>query len=85
MHIHFLLEEPSAEAFLQGMLGKLLPIDCTWEALERALREAGHFSGGLRKIEAAREMAKHMNPQGNRSVSFEHFVKGLATLGSATA
>lgn len=57
----------------------------TWETLERTLRKAGHFKGGLGKIEAAREMAKHMNPQGNRSVSFGHFVKGLAALGSATA
>lgn len=30
MHIEFLLEEPSAEAFLQGIVGKLLPIGTTW-------------------------------------------------------
>jgi len=30
MHIEFLLEEPSAEAFLEGMLDKLLPAGTTW-------------------------------------------------------
>lgn len=30
MHIEFLLEEPSSEAFLQGMLGKLLLPETTW-------------------------------------------------------
>ena len=30
MHIEFFLEEPSAEAFLQGTLQKLLPIDTSW-------------------------------------------------------
>ena len=30
MHIEFILEEPSAEAFLQRMLQKLLPIDTSW-------------------------------------------------------
>ena len=30
MHIEFFLEEPSSEAFLQGMLGKLLPTGATW-------------------------------------------------------
>jgi hypothetical protein len=30
MHIEFLLEEPSAEVFLQGFVGKLLPPGSTW-------------------------------------------------------
>ena len=30
MHVEFFLEEPSAEAFLQGMAHKLLPADDTW-------------------------------------------------------
>ena len=30
MHIVFLLEEPSAEAFLQGVVGKLLPKGTSW-------------------------------------------------------
>ena len=33
MHIIFLLEEPSAEVFMQGFLSKLLPEDTTWKAI----------------------------------------------------
>jgi hypothetical protein len=42
----------------------------TWEAFERVLQRAGYFKGGLRKIEAARMIAAHMNPERNRSPSF---------------
>jgi hypothetical protein len=31
----------------------------TWEALERVLQKAGHFSGGLPKVQVAREVSKH--------------------------
>jgi hypothetical protein len=43
----------------------------TREALERVLRRAGYFAGGLRKIEAARAIAPHMDPARNRSRSFQ--------------
>ena len=33
MHIEFLLEEPSAEAFLQGFLPKLLPAETSWNLI----------------------------------------------------
>jgi len=52
----------------------------TWEALERVLQKAGYFGGGLPKIQVAREMAKHMDPARNTSVSFVHFKQGLAAL-----
>jgi hypothetical protein len=42
----------------------------TWEAFERVLQQAGYFAGGLRKIEAAREVARHMAAARNRSPSF---------------
>jgi hypothetical protein len=42
----------------------------TWEAFERILRSAGYFRTGLRKIEAARAVAKHWQPHANRSRSF---------------
>ena len=42
----------------------------TWEALERHLKRAGYFRTGLRKVEAARTIAQHMNPDRNRSASF---------------
>jgi len=49
----------------------------TCEALERVLQRAGHFPGGLAKIEAARAIARHMDPQRNRSRSFQIFRDAL--------
>lgn len=54
----------------------------TWEAFERVLQAAGYFSGGLRKIEAARAVAEHMVPARNSSPSFgvlRQALKELAT------
>ena len=45
----------------------------TWEAFERVLQRAGHFRNGLRKIEAAREIAARMDPMRNSSPSFQVF------------
>ncbi|MCK6574438.1 DUF4276 family protein [Myxococcota bacterium] len=42
----------------------------TWEAFERVLKKAGYFQTGLRKIEAARAVATHMDPERNASPSF---------------
>jgi hypothetical protein len=52
----------------------------TWEALERILRRAGYFQTGLRKIEAARAIAQHMNPAANRSQSFRAFRDALSEM-----
>jgi hypothetical protein len=53
----------------------------TWEAFERLLQGAGHFTGGgLRKIEAARAVAKHMDPSRNRSRSFRALRDALAEM-----
>ncbi len=49
----------------------------TWEALERVLQDAGYFSSGLRKIECARSVAKHMKPAENRSQSFQVFREAI--------
>ncbi len=54
----------------------------TWEALERVLRRAGYFKGGLAKTEAARS-TRHMDPQHNRSKSFRCFRDALLTLSPA--
>jgi hypothetical protein len=43
----------------------------TWEAFERVLQRAGYFLSGLRKIEAARSIARYWQPQLNRSHSFQ--------------
>ena len=45
----------------------------TWEAFERILRRGGYFSSGLRKIDAAREIGRHVCPDRNRSRSFGAF------------
>lgn len=45
----------------------------TWEAFEGVLQRAGYFQSGLRKIEAARAIAEHWQPQRNRSHSFRVF------------
>lgn len=52
----------------------------TWESLERLLQRAGYFKTGLRKIEAARAIAQHMEPRRNRSRSFQCFAAGLNRL-----
>lgn len=52
----------------------------TWEALERVLQKAGYFSSGLRKIEAARAIAKHMQPDANTAHSFQVFRRSLLDL-----
>jgi hypothetical protein len=45
----------------------------TWEAFERVLKSAGYFTSGLRKTEAARALGKKIDPQHNRSRSFQVF------------
>jgi hypothetical protein len=49
----------------------------TWEALERELQGKGYFRGGLAKIEAAKAISAHMDPDQNRSKSFQVFRDGL--------
>lgn len=49
----------------------------TWEALERVLNNAGYFTTGLRKIELARSVARHMDPRRNRSRSFRALVDAI--------
>ena len=49
----------------------------TWEVFERVLQDAGYFKTGLRKIEAARAVAAHMDPGRNTSKSFQVFRDAL--------
>jgi Domain of unknown function (DUF4276) len=51
----------------------------TCEALERVLQKARYHQGGLDKPKAARDIAKHMNPEVNTSKSFQAFYHGLKT------
>jgi hypothetical protein len=49
----------------------------TWEALERVLQKAGYHPGGLEKYKASSEISQYMNPESNRSKSFQVFYQGL--------
>ncbi len=42
----------------------------TWEAFERVLQQAGYFEEGLPKIEVARQIGRHVDPDRNQSHSF---------------
>ncbi len=54
----------------------------TWEALGRILRKARHHEGvsHLPKTAVARAIAQHMDPDANRSPSFQAFRQGLNAL-----
>ena len=52
----------------------------TWEALEKLLQGKGYHSGGLNKIQAAREIAPYLQQETNRSQSFQVFCSGLQSL-----
>lgn len=52
----------------------------TWERLRDVLQEAGYYSGGLGKIDCARRVAQHMDPDRNRSHSFRIFRDALRDL-----
>lgn len=54
----------------------------TWESLQRELQRVGYFKGGLDKVKAAREIAQFMNPEVNRSPSFQTFRNGLLEMTS---
>jgi hypothetical protein len=45
----------------------------TWEAFERLMKRAGYFAGGLRKIETARQLGRHLDWENNTSLSFQYF------------
>lgn len=42
----------------------------TWEALQRLLQRSGYYRTGMPKIETARTIAEHMEPERNMSTSF---------------
>ncbi len=54
----------------------------TWEAFERVLQRSGYFKEGLRKIQAARSIAPHLDPARNTSRSFQVFRDALLELAS---
>lgn len=52
----------------------------TWEALERLLQKSGYYLGGLAKVDCARSVAAHIDPNRNVSRSFKVFHSGLHRL-----
>lgn len=52
----------------------------TWETLERLLQRHGYYPQGYPKIEGARSIAEHMEPDRNSSPSFQAFKYGLEAL-----
>jgi hypothetical protein len=52
----------------------------TSEALERVLKRAGYYRGGMPKIEVARRISLHMDPSRNISKSFQIFWGALQNL-----
>lgn len=52
----------------------------TWEALERLLKKSGYYMGGLAKVDCARNVAAHIDPDRNVSRSFKVFHSGLHRL-----
>jgi len=53
----------------------------TWETMERTLQRYGYFKSGYAKVDAARTISAHMEPDRNRSKSFQVFRDGLRALG----
>ena len=49
----------------------------TWETFERVLQRSGYFKQGLPKVQAATAIGKHINPERNRSHSFQVFWQAL--------
>ncbi len=96
MHLEILVEEQSMEETLKILLPRLLPPDTlstsrkfrdpdsipggTWETLERILKRQGYFKGGYLKVEGARTIAAQMDPDRNRSRSFQVFRDGLLAM-----
>ena len=52
----------------------------TWEALERELKRTRDYPSGISKISNARAISIHMEPERNRSKSFQIFRQGLLEL-----
>ena len=50
----------------------------TWEAMERVLQRAGYYRTGIRKLELARSIAPHMEPERNASHSFHMFCQAVS-------
>ena len=73
---------PRVPGFLDRRKGFRNPdvIHNTAEALERILKSAGYYRGGMPKIEVARKITEYMEPNRNTSKSFRVFRDALIDL-----
>ena len=82
--LEVLVEEPSAKVAPATTTGIFAQPDVRQGKasvrLKRFLRKHGVYKGAYPKIEAARRIAVHLDPQRNRSRSFRHFVDGAGAL-----
>jgi len=49
----------------------------TWETFERVMKKSGYFKNGLRKIEAAAAIGRHLDPNRSSSPSFRCFIRAV--------
>ena len=56
---------------------EILVEEPSMEAFERLLKQKGYFKNGRSKVEIARTIAAHINPDCNRSHSFVKFRNAL--------
>ncbi len=52
----------------------------TWEAMHREMKKAGYCNGHFPKLDVARSIAPHMDPDINNSTSFRIFRRGVEAL-----
>jgi hypothetical protein len=72
---------PSVPESIPRQAGYRIPDEIrggTWERFEQVLKRAGYFSTGLRKLECAKAVARHMRPERNGSRSFQAFLEALS-------
>jgi hypothetical protein len=53
----------------------------TWETLWRVLQEGSYYKAGKAKVEWAETITPHLEPDRNRSASFQYFRQGIVELG----
>lgn len=75
MKLIFLLEEPSMKYFLDGLLPRILP-----DEIVNPKQELMKLLPEHQQIAGAKKMAPIFNIEGNESISFQMFVKGVKKL-----
>ena len=64
----------------KGMSTPCDEVPNAWETLHRILQKGGYYPGRYLKVEAAEQIASHLDLARNTSPSFRYFCEGLAAL-----